>query len=203
MKPDKPVLRRSEYVVEPVPLAMCADLVREYHYAGRGSNTATFRHGLFRAEDHMTCLGVAWWLPPTKDAAAACWPQDWRAVLALSRLVVRPDVPQNGTSFLLGRSVRLIRRDRRWECLVTYADEAEGHTGAVYLAAGWEHVGWTAPEARWVDGAGRMVSRKAGPVTRTAAEMRALGYSVAGASRKRRFRKVLRPAVRERGLEAS
>jgi hypothetical protein len=192
VKPDGTVLHAAEYVVESIPLSMCVELVRAHHYAQGGPNTATFRHGLFHREDHMRCLGVAWWLPPTRRAAEACWPSNWQAVLTLSRLVVAPEVPQNGASFLLARSVKLIRRDPRWECLVTYADEGQGHTGAIYRAANWEYAGMTGSEARWVDSAGRMVARKAGPTTRTAAEMRALGHRVAGRSRKHRFRMVLR-----------
>ncbi len=198
MKPEVPVLRRRDYLVQSVDLRTCADMVAAYHYAKGGPNTAVFRHGLFRDGDPMTCLGVAWWLPPTKVAAHAIWPDNWRGVLTLCRLVVHPDVPQNGASFLMSASVRLIRQDPRWECLVTYADESQGHTGAIYKAAGWEQSGRTSQEARWVDPDGRQVSRKAGPKSRTTDEMLSLGYRVAGRSCKRRFRLVLRPLAQER-----
>lgn len=194
MKPDKPVLHARDYTVETVTLTTCHELVATYHYAKGGPNTAVFRHGLFHRDDPLTCLGIAWWLPPTKVAANAVWPTNWRAVLTLTRLVIAPEVPQNGASYLLGRSVRHIRRDPRWECLVTYADESQGHTGAIYRAAGWEYMGMTASEARWVDSDGRQVSRKAGPVSRTVAEMRALGCRIDGRSRKHRFRMPLRIA---------
>jgi hypothetical protein len=194
VKPDVPVLRREDYTVDTVSMRTCAEMVAAFHYAQGGPNTAVFRHGLFHVDDPMTCLGVAWWLPPTKVAANACWPANWRAVLTLSRLVVHPDVPQNGASFLLAASVKLIRKDPRWECLVTYADEMQGHTGAIYKAANWEQIGRTSQEARWVDANGRQVSRKAGPVSRTTQQMLDLGYTIAGRSCKRRFRLVLSSA---------
>lgn len=193
MKPDVPVLRRADYFVDSAPMQACSELVGALHYAGGGPNTATFRHGLYRVDNFMECLGIAWWLPPTRPAAEYAWPQNWLGVLTLSRLVIDPLVPQNGASFLLGQSVRLIRQDPRWQCLVTYADEAEGHTGAIYRAAGWEEYGRTSPEPRWIDAHGRMVARKAGPTTRTAAEMRALGCRIAGVSCKIRFRRALVP----------
>lgn len=202
MKPDKPVLHRRDYVVEPISMEMCVDLVSAYHYAKGGSNTGVHRHGLFHRDDFMTCLGVAWWLPPTPSAARYWWPENWQAVLALSRLVIHPDVPQNGASFLLSRSEKLIRRDPRWECLITYADPMEGHTGAIYVAAGWEFEDWTTSKPRWVDPHGRMVAAKA-TKTRTHAEMLALGYQVAGRSQKLRFRKVLRPVQVRGGLDAA
>ena len=130
-------------------------------------------------------------MAPTPRAAAFVWPDNWRAVLCLTRLVVHPDVPQNGASFLLANSVKLIQRGPRWECLVTYADEGQGHTGAIYHATGWEYLGLTEATDRWITTAGRMVSP---PRDRpqTAVEMRALGYELALTSRKHRFRKVLK-----------
>lgn len=193
-------LRKSDYTVRTVPLTVAQATVEAHHYAGGGSNTATFRHGLFRV-GVRDCLGVAWWIPPTKPAARATWPADWTKVLALSRLVITPGVPKNAATFLLMRSVRMIReRADPWRCLVTYADTWRGHTGHIYKAAGWEELGLTDPEEVWVDARGRMVARKAGPTTRTRAEMIALGYESKGRHPKWKFRLVLPPPRPRRDL---
>jgi len=139
-------------------------------------------------------MGAAWWIPPTRTAAEASTSGDWRRVLALSRFVLDPLVPKNGASFLLSRSVRLINRTGDWDVLVTYADEWQGHTGTMYLAAGWEYVGKTKPERVYVLN-GRMVARKAGPHTRTHAEMLALGAECVGSFAKHKFRLVLARAA--------
>ena len=185
-------LRKADYCVKGVSLRMCQEMVAMMHYAKGGSNTATFSHGLFRKDAPFRCLGVAWWIPPTKTAAHATYPEDWRAVLSLSRLVIRPEVPTNGASFLLAQSTRLIRLTAKWKCLVTYADEWRGHTGAIYRAANWEYVGKTTPETVWVDGEDRMVARKAGPKTRTKADMEALGYRMVGRFSKHKFRLLIK-----------
>ena len=178
------------WTVATIPLDVCQKLVAEYHYTGGGSNTAVYRHGLQDLAGRTR--GCCWWLPPTKGAAKYVYPEgDWRKVLTLSRLVLDPDVPKNGASYMLGRSMRLIQEDHKWECLVTYADEGQGHTGAIYLATNWEPIGKTVPAAHWVDSKGRFVARKAGPKTRTNAEMESLGYHVVAPTAKRRFRKVL------------
>lgn len=197
-------LRAGDWTVEAISRPLAVELVAAFHYAQAGPNTATALHGLFRQDDPMTCHGVAWWLPPTRPAAASVYPCDPSAVLALSRLVIAPDVPRNAASFLLSRAERLIRdappatsragRVKLWRCLLTYADTRLGHTGAIYRAAGWEYLGLTRPEPAWVDGDGQLVSRKSGPRTRTVAEMTDLGYRVAGAFPKHKFRKILRPA---------
>lgn len=186
--PDQIVrLRRSDWEVRTVALVVAQDLVRQHHYSGGGANTATYRHGLFR-KGSENCVGVAWWIPPTKAAANATYPDDWKGVLSLTRLSIAPDVPKNGASFLLGASMKMIDRER-WPCLVTYADEMQGHTGAIYRATNWEYCGMTAKEATWFLG-GRMVDRRAGPKTRTKAEMEALGAEMVGRFAKHKFRHI-------------
>ena len=58
MATDK--LRKSEWEVRPCPLADAQAMVREYHYARGGSNTAVYVHGLYhRATGNLHA--VAWW----------------------------------------------------------------------------------------------------------------------------------------------
>ena len=161
-------------------------MVERFHYAGGGSNTAVYSHGLYRRDRRaLTCYGAAWWIPPTKAAALAAYPKRWQGVLALSRLVVVPGMPTNACSFLIRHSMRLIDRGA-WPYLLSYADEWQGHEGTIYRAAGWIENGFTAPERCYVK-ADRLVSRKAGPRTRTHAEMLALGCVCVGSFSKRRF----------------
>ena len=179
-------LRKSEWEVRSAPLAVAQRLVVDHHYAKGGSNTGTYVHGLFRTDDLWSeCVGVAWWIPPTRSAAEATFPGRWQGVLCLSRLVIAPGVPHNACSFLLARSRKLIDRER-WPCLVTYADDWRGHTGAIYRADNWSYRGKTRPERTYqIDG--RMVARKAGPHTRTHAEMLALGAELVGSFSKHKF----------------
>lgn len=185
-------LHASDYEVRPVSLKAAQALVAAHHYARSGSNTAVYTHGLFRRGED-TPLGVAWWMPPTKGAAVATFPEgDWRRVLALTRLVLVPGLPTNAATYMLARSVRLIRQDGRFDCLVTYADESQGHTGTIYKASNWSYMGRTKPQPLWIDPAtGRQVARKA-TRTRTNDEMRALGYVLSGRHCKHKFRLVIR-----------
>lgn len=180
-------LKRSDWEVRPVDIAIARRLVERYHYAKGGSNTAVALHGLFRAGDIFDeqCQGVAWWIPPTRTAAMSTYPERWQGVLALSRLVIAPDVPANACTFLLARSRKLIDASA-WPCLVTYADEWRGHSGAIYLADNWTFVGRTRAEPTFQIN-GRMISRKRGDRTRTQAEMAAMGAELVGSFAKRKF----------------
>jgi len=176
-------LHRKDYHVWDVDINTARHLVEELHYARGASNTATYLHGLFDIKGQ--CLGAAWWIPPTKAAALATFPSNWKGVLALSRLVVDPTVPTNGASFLLGASMRLIDR-RRWPCLVTYADEWRGHKGQIYRATNWRYIGLTKPEPVYVR-AGVMMGRKRGPKTLTHQQMLDLGFQFMGRHPKHKF----------------
>lgn len=77
---------------------------------------------------------------------------------------------------LIAASLRQLRRDRRYDTVITYADLSQGHKGTVYKATNAIPCGKTEPKAYWVDPkTGRRVSLKA-TRSRTVAEMRALGY---------------------------
>ena len=179
-------LRALDWEVRSVPLAVARQLVEQHHYARGASNTAVYVHGLYHQSTGQL-HGVAWWLPPTRVAAESVNRVEWQRVLSLSRLVMLPGTPANACSFLLARSIRVIRRERRFATIVTYADESVGHTGGVYRAANWSYVGRTGPHPKWVDPAsGRQVAVKA-TKSRTKAQMEQLGYQRVGSFHKHKF----------------
>jgi hypothetical protein len=187
-------IAKSDWVVRDVSMEIARTLVEQYHYAGGASNTSTYLHGLFPVGSfwESDCAGVAWWIPPTKSAAFATYPDNWEGVLALSRLVIAPGMPTNSATFLLSHSRRLID-SKRWPCLVTYADQWRGHTGQIYKADNWDYMGMTGAQATYTLN-GRMVARKAGPTTRTHVEMLAMGCVFEGRHAKHKF---IRIAARE------
>lgn len=180
-------LRKKDWEVAGCDKDVAESLVIRHHYAKGTSNTAVYIHGLYPRGWlwYAHCVGVAWWIPPTKSAAQAWAGDRWQGVLALSRLVIEPEVPPNACSFLLSKSVKKIDRTQ-WHTLVSYADSWRGHKGAIYLAAGWEYAGETKAEAIYTLN-GRMVARKAGPKTRTHSQMLALGCVFHGRHAKSRF----------------
>ena len=102
----------------------------------------------------------------------------------------------------VGKSgLAVVIRDLRWSLLVTYADEGEGHTGAIYLATNWTPAGTSKSDARWVDAAGKRVA-KFSTRSRSVAEMFTAGHAPIAKSCKRRFVKIVRGAeVRCRAAE--
>lgn len=166
-------------------------LVERYHYTGSCSTANVFAFGLF----HMStgsCLGVALYMAQRKSAALSLWPGDHKRVLCLSRVAIHPCVPRNGASFLIAATVREIRSTGHYDCLTTYADTGEGHTGTIYKACGWEFMGETPPRPVWKDNKGHRKSRKQGRYTRSVEEMNNLGFFLQSEKVvKLKYRKVL------------
>lgn len=184
--PSEERLRKADWCVRDVTPQDARDFIAQYHYARGSSLTRVYSHGLFR-RDSDTLMGVALWLPPTRVAAESVNRAAWQRVLSLTRLACHPDAPRNAATFLLSRSVALIRKDGRFASLVTYADTRQGHTGAIYRAANWTYVGRMKGSCAWEDPAtGRQVARKA-TRSRSDAEMRALGYVKLPPSDKHKF----------------
>ena len=167
-------LRAADWTVGPVDHADAVDFITRTHYAGGAPNTSVARHAL-RRRGCDDVLGVALWLPPTKNAAASV-ADDWRGVLALSRLCVAATAPRNGASFLLARSMRMLDRGR-WHTLLTYADTSLGHSGAIYLATNWRRLGEVPGSDNWIDADGVRRGRKRGGRNLSVAEMRDRGFT--------------------------
>ena len=196
MKPPDGGLRARDWRVDTCSHEQAQTLVAREHYARGSLKSFVYRHGLYRVEEWpMIVRGCALWIPPTRTAALASFRDlDPDRVLVLHRLAVEADVPTNGASFLMGRSIRLIEEDGRFDGLVTYADERVGHTGAIYRATNWRYVGLTDPEPVFLIG-GRQVAKKTGSGTRTHAQMLELGATINGRSRKHKFVLQLRSAA--------
>ena len=190
MKPEGPIARRTDYTVTPCTHAEAAAAVVAWHYAKGSSNTAVAVHALRKLDG--TLVGAALWLPPTRVAAESV-SKGWRNVLALSRLVVAPTEPKNAASLLLGRSIRLL--PKRWHTLLTYADSRQGHAGTIYKATNWIDLGAVPGSSAWVTLEGEQVARRA-TISRTTAEMLALGHVRLPPSTKRKF-----VFLRQGGLE--
>lgn len=166
-----------EVVVSP-DKKVARQFIRDHHYTKSCSNTGVYIHELRRKSDGEL-MGVAQWLPPTKLAAITVSKDNWRRVLSLTRLAIHPDVPKNGASFLLGRSIRMIKAIGEWPHLVTYADEWQGHEGAIYKATNWQYVGCTKPARRYINSEGKFAATLS-TKTRTKEEMNRLGFFLSG-----------------------
>ena len=204
MKPDN-ALDANHWHVAPINALHASTLIQTYHYAGTAPAVPQYVHGLLsRGREGLVVGGVVWWLPPAQAVGpgvceSLSLPQSFaQRVLSLSRTVVLPDMPKNAASFLIGRSIRLIRKDvartpwRSWAALVTFADTWQGHTGAIYKATNWKYDGLTRAYPVYIDTkTGKLVGRKSGWHNYTPQELEQAGVRLIGRFAKHRYVKAL------------
>lgn len=64
-------------------------------------------------------------------------------VLELRRLCCIDDTPKNTESYFIGATLRWLRKHTDVKVVVSYADPAYGHSGVIYRASNFKHIGYT------------------------------------------------------------
>jgi hypothetical protein len=101
------------------------------HYLGKWPGVCVLALVMVKGDDLLGCIVYA--LPPretSKRYGGATW--------ELARLWLHDDVPQNAETWLIGQTVRYIKKHHQSVfVLVSYADPSAGHGGTIYKAANW------------------------------------------------------------------
>lgn len=131
-------------IVRPIPKSLARTMVESEHYSHSWNfNFGTQNLGIFRAEAPEICLGVATFGPPKNPGFRPFEHPDARAfMLELNRLWIDDCLGHNAESFLLGCSLRLLRRLEP-DCVLiqSFADGRLG-CGTIYKAANFRFFGW-------------------------------------------------------------
>lgn len=112
------------------------------HYLGKWPGVSVCSLGMY-CQDWLAGV-LVFALPPSETSmryGMATW--------ELARLWIHDDVPGNAETWLIGQSVKHVRRHHpEVEMLVSYADPSAGHTGTIYRAANWKTDGRTDDERK-------------------------------------------------------
>ena len=134
---------KGVYTIKRIDYKTAMDTVVAYHYLHRKC-PCSFAFGLFLGEE---LKGVVVYGTPSSSSlrAGIAGIENANNVIELTRLWINDDVPKNGESFLIGNTLSLVDK----EIIVSYADTAEGHTGAIYRATNWLYTGLSAKRTNW------------------------------------------------------
>lgn len=144
--PSMPTLDRDRVTVSPVSHLTAARMVKEFHYARRVPSIV-FAVGLY--VDQVLAGVCTYGIPASPEVRLACGAEfRWRTI-ELNRLFIHEWAGRNSESYLLGQSFRWLRERHPEYCvLVSYADTAQGHTGAIYRATNWLYTGTSDQERK-------------------------------------------------------
>lgn len=90
-------------------------------------------------------VGMVIYAMPPREADMRYGGKTWE----LARLYLLDEIPRNAETWLIGQSVRYIKRNHREvKYLLSYADPSAGHRGTIYQAANWKADGRTDDERK-------------------------------------------------------
>lgn len=135
--------------VEEINKETAKALVSKYHYLGDKAFMYSKAYGLWKLKDgnreEAELIGAAVFSPVTGIVAVKSWfgmSNQSEGILELTRLVMSPEHNgKNGASFLVGRSLRLLKQ-AKVRGVVSLAD-SEHHTGYIYQATNFKYYGLT------------------------------------------------------------
>ena len=114
------------FIIKLIDKKIAYDFVKTYHYLGDAKFFAKFSFGLYHKESNEL-MGVTTFSNPQGNVALKGWfglPNTDQTVLELSRLCVLPDLNgTNATSYLLGNSIRLLKKEGV-RAVITLADDS-------------------------------------------------------------------------------
>lgn len=108
-----------------------ADPMIHSHYLSQWPNNVMLTMGLKCKRDFV---GVITYSIPHKKLQDRFGIETWE----LSRLWINDSIPKNAETFLIGRSIRYIKKEHiNLKTLISFADPEHGHSGVIYKASNW------------------------------------------------------------------
>jgi hypothetical protein len=134
-----------DYAIRQIDSKSANAMVVESHYLHRRASTM-FAYGLFDGEEMIGC--VIYGKPASPSlCVGVCGTEESSKVLELTRLWIKDGTPKNTESYLIGRSLRLLPKEK--DIIVSYAEIGAGHIGIVYQATNWIYTGMSDRHVEW------------------------------------------------------
>lgn len=131
------------YKVKPVTRSEVKDFIEEHHYSHNINGLRiSYCFGLYDGE---TLVGAMLYGGLAMANAWKKYGESEEEVLELRRLVLIDDTPRNSESFFIGHTLRWLKKNTKVKTIVSYADPNYGHSGVIYRASNFTHVGMTSP----------------------------------------------------------
>lgn len=144
---NREVKAKQIFKIREISKPIAYNFISEYHYLGKAKFFSIFSYGVFYG---MELVGVATYSSPQGNVALKGWfglNNDDMSVLELSRLCLLPELNgTNATSFLLGNSMKLLKRDHNIRAVITLADDSR-HVGSIYQVCNFTYYGLSTPKS--------------------------------------------------------
>lgn len=143
------ILKARELEISPCVLAQIRRFVETYHYS-HNLNGVKISH-CFRVEHEGKLVGGVVF-GALSTTAWKRFADSEEKVMELRRLVLLDEAGRNSESRVVGWCLRWLKKHApQIEIVVSYADPAHGHSGVIYRASNFQHVGMSAADKGFRD----------------------------------------------------
>ena len=134
-------VKAKELKIYPCEIKEIRDFVEKYHYSHNVNGVKTSYCFGIKHNDELIGAIIFGGLSTTAWKKFA---KKENKVLELRRLVLLDVAGKNSESRVVGLAIKWIRKhDKDIEIIVSYADPAFGHSGTIYKASNFKHIGLT------------------------------------------------------------
>lgn len=142
---NRAVKAKNIFQIEEITKIEAYEFVRQYHYLGDAKFFCAQAFGLFYKPERVL-IGCATYQPVQGIAALKSWfglPNSCTDIYELGRLCMLPELNgTNATSFLLGGSIKLLKKQKTVRAVVTLAT-SDRHVGSIYQVCNFKYYGLT------------------------------------------------------------
>ncbi len=144
----KPPTSPKMFSVQEVTKGLAAEVYKANHYFGDKGFLHMYSFG---AVFDSFCWGaITYGIPNARNINGLYKSDEQNGVLEITRLAFRDGSPRNSPSRLISQSIKLLQQRYPLRLIITYADTAQGHTGAIYKASNFTYHGLTAQKTDFV-----------------------------------------------------
>ena len=142
------ILSPKQFSVIKIPKAVAASVYSKHHYFGDKDFLSLYSFG-------ATYQGVVWGsisfgIPNPHSINGLYDKTSQKGVVEITRLAFKKGSPRNSCSYMISKSIKELKKYYPVRLIITYADTAYNHTGAIYKAANFEYHGLTDPKTDFV-----------------------------------------------------
>jgi hypothetical protein len=137
---------KDTYKVEPINNYLCKEWLLKKHYAKRMCSIS-FAFGLYI---NNILKGVCTFgFPPNYNYNnGKCVFNNYRCLtIELNRLITNDDLNKNSLSYFVSQCLKMLPKP---SCIVSYADQNQGHNGYIYQATNWIYTGESTPKHKYI-----------------------------------------------------
>lgn len=131
------------FEVKTISHAEAKPFIEKWHYSGSINGVRiTHAFGLYSGADLIGAMiygGVG--MANAWRKFASCE----KDVIELRRLCCIDNTPKNTESYFIGKTLKWLKRNTKVKIVLSYADASQGHSGVIYRASNFQHVGMTSP----------------------------------------------------------